>query len=477
MIVIGGGLAGLAASVALAEAGWRVRLFEQRPFLGGRAASYVLPDGEHVDNCQHVTFGCCTNLEDFYRRVGSGDKIKFFDRLLLLDPQGRRGEMHAGLLPAPFHMTGSFLTFSPLALKDKLAIARAFYSILNSGGHPADVDEPGGISMLEWLHRHKQTPAAISRFWRVVLVSALSEELDRIDARYGIDVFWKAVLSNKTGYRMGVPAVALGDLYEGCRAAIEQKGGEVIFRSPLRGLRIENNKLSAVLFDQGREETADAFVLALPHVALSELLPDSVKRTDTALGNLDKIIDAPITGVHFWFDRQVMTEPFITLLDTTTQWIFNKSALFAGANATNGANGLPQAAEKGQYLQLVISASFDLLQKPRQEIIDLCLKEVRHALPAAREATLLKATVIKEAAATFSPQPGVDRWRPMQETSISGLFLAGDWTATGWPATMEGAVRSGYLAAEAILRVAGTPQQFLQPDLKPDGLAGLWAKS
>jgi squalene-associated FAD-dependent desaturase len=471
VIVIGGGLAGLAASVALAEAGWRVRLFEQRPFLGGRAASYVLPDGEHVDNCQHVTFGCCTNLEDFYRRVGSAGKIKFFDRMVLLDPQGRRGEMHAGILPAPFHMTGSFLTFSPLALKDKLAIARAFYSILQSGGHPPDVDEPGGISMLEWLRRRKQTPAAISRFWRVVLVSALSEELDRIDARYGIDVFWKAVLSNKTGYRMGVPAVALGDLYEGCRAAIEQKGGEVIFRSPLRGLRIENDKLAAVLFDGDRQESADAYVLALPHLTLSEILPDSLKRTDTALGNLDKIIDAPITGVHLWFDRQVMTEPFISLLDTTTQWIFNKTALYAGAN------GASPARDKGQYLQLVISASYNLLQKPRQEIIDLCLKEVRHALPPAREANLLKATVIKEAAATFSPQPGVDRWRPMQETSIGGLFLAGDWTATGWPATMEGAVRSGYLAAEAVLRSAGTPQQFLQPDLKPDGLAGLWAKA
>ncbi len=477
MIVIGGGLAGLAASVALAEAGWRVRLFEQRPFLGGRAASYVLPDGEHVDNCQHVTFGCCTNLEDFYGRVGSGDKIKFFDRLLLLDPQGRRGEMHAGILPAPFHMTGSFLTFSPLALKDKLAIARAFYSILNSGGHPPDVDEPGGISMLEWLHRHKQTPAAISRFWRVVLVSALSEELDRIDARYGIDVFWKAVLSNKTGYRMGVPAVALGDLYEGCRAAVEEKGGEVVFRSPLRGLRFESGRLVAALFDGDREETADAFVLAVPHGALSELLPESVKRTDTALGNLDKIVDAPITGVHFWFDRQVMAEPFITLLDTTTQWIFNKSLLNAVAPTSNGASGAAPSGDNGQYLQLVISASFDLLQKPRQEIIDLCLREVRHALPAAREANLLKATVIKEAAATFSPQPGVDRWRPMQQTSIGRLFLAGDWTATGWPATMEGAVRSGYLAAEAVLRAAGSPKQFLQPDLKPDGLAGLWAKS
>ena len=470
MIVIGGGLAGLAASVALAEAGWRVRLFEQRPFLGGRAASYVLPDGEHVDNCQHVTFGCCTNLEDFYRRVGSAGKIRFFDRMTLLDPQGRRGEMRAGILPAPFHMTGSFLTFSPLAFRDKLAIARAFYSILQSGGHPPDIDDPGGVSMLEWLRRRKQTPAAISRFWRVVLVSALSEELERIDARYGIDVFWKAVLSNKTGYRMGVPAVALGDLYDGCRGAIEEKGGEVVFRSPVRGLRIENNKLVAALFDEGREEFADAFVLALPHLALFELLPESVKQSDITLGNLDKITDAPITGVHLWFDRQVMFEPFLSLLDTTTQWIFNKSALYAGSD------GATPDAGKGQYLQLVISASYDLLQKPRQEIIDLCLKEVRHALPAAREANLLKATVIKESAATFSPQPGVDRWRPEQETRIAGMFLAGDWTATGWPATMEGAVRSGYLAAEAVLRSVGTPRGFLQPDLKPDGLVPLWAK-
>ena len=460
----------MAASVALADAGWRIRLFEQRPFLGGRAASYVLPDGEPVDNCQHVTFGCCTNLADFYRRVGSSNKIRFFDSLVLLDPQGRRGEMHAGVLPAPFHMTGSFLTFSPLALRDKLGIARAFYSILTSGGRPPDAQVPGGISMLEWLHRRRRTPAAISRFWRAVLVSALSEELERIEARYGIDVFWKAVLSTKRGYRMGVPAVALGELYESCRAAIQQRGGEVMLRSALRGLSVDRGKLTAAVFDQGRQESADAFILAVPHTALSEILPDSVRQSDPALGSLDKINDAPITGVHFWFDRQVMTEPFLSLLDTTTQWIFNKSALYAAAN------GAAASTDGRQYLQLVISASFDLLERPRQEIIDLCLKEVRHALPAARHANLLKATVIKEAAATFSPQPGVDRWRPKQETATGGLFLAGDWTATGWPATMEGAVRSGYLAAEAVLRQAGTPKEFLQPDLKPDGLSSLWAK-
>ena len=204
-------------------------------------------------------------------------------------------------------------------------------------------------------------------------------------------------------------------------------------------------------------------MFALPHQAMAELATEEMKRCEHGLANLDKIRVAPITGVHLWFDREVMREPFVTLLDTTTQWIFNKTALYGGRNGA----GHPQ----GQYLQLVISASYDLLQKPRQEIIDLCLKETQHALPAAREARLLKATVIKEAAATFSPQPGIDLLRPKQETKIRGMFLAGDWTYTGWPATMEGAVRSGYLAAEAVLRSAGAPRTFLQPDLPPDGFS------
>jgi len=466
VIVIGGGLAGLSAGVALAEAGWRVRLFEQRPFLGGRATSYVLPDGEHVDNCQHVTLGCCTNLEDFYRRVGAADKIKFFDRLLFQDPQGRTGEMQAGLLPAPFHMLGSLATFAPLTLGDKYSIGRAMMDILRSKGKPKDIEEAGGISMLEWLRRRKQTRGAVERFWKVVLVSALDEALDRTDARYGVDVFWKGFLSNRAGYRMGVPGVPLAQLYDGCKAEIERRGGEVNLRAPLRAIHLAGGAVNHVEFDGGRQETADAYVFALPHEALAELLTEEIKQLAPSLANLGKIRVAPITGVHFWFDREVMREPFVTLLETTTQWIFNKTALYGTAK------GAP--VEKGQYLQLVISASYDLLQKPRQEIIDLCLTEVRQALPAAREAVLTKATVIKEAAATFSPQPGVDRWRPMQETSIRGMFLAGDWTATGWPATMEGAVRSGYLAAEAVLRRAGTPRTFLQPDLPPDGLVKMF---
>ena len=462
MIVIGGGLAGLAAGVALADAGCRVRLFEQRPYLGGRATSYALPNGEHVDNCQHVTLGCCTNLEDFYRRVGSAGKIRFFDRLFFLDPQQRTGVMQAGFLPAPLHMTGSFLCFAPLSWKDKISIARALTAILFAGGRPKDAYAGEPLSMLAWLERHKQTPRAIERFWRVVLVSALDEELDRTDARFGIDVFWKAFLKNSQGYRMGVPRVPLAELYDGCRAAIEKKGGEVILRSPARGLRLEQGAPAAVQFDGGREESADAVVLAVPQDKLQELLPAELRARNPSLDELGRFKVSSITGVHFWFDREVTNEPFITLLDTQTQWIFNKTAL-------SDSDKVP-----GQYLQLVISASYLLLRKSREEIIELCLQEVRQALPAARAAQLLKATVIKEASATFSPEPGVDRWRPAQQTSTPNLFLAGDWTATGWPATMEGAVRSGYLAAEAVLSSQGRPQEFLVPDLPASGLSRLF---
>lgn len=462
MIVIGGGLAGLSAGVALAEAGWRVRLFEQRPYLGGRATSYVLPDGEHVDNCQHVTLGCCTNLEDFYRRVGAENKIRFYDRLLFQDPQGRVGVMQAGVLPAPLHMTGSFLSFAPLSTADKKSIGRALLDIIRGAGHTPDLDEPGGISMLEWLRRRKQTAGAIERFWRVVLVSALDEEPNRTDARFGVDVFWKGFLCNRGGYRMGVPGVPLAQLYDGCKAEIERRGGEVNLRMPVREIQYDGTELTSIEFDAARRESADAYVFAVPHQALAGLLPAAIKERDPQLARIDQIKVSPITGVHFWFDREVMQEPFLTLLDTKTQWIFNKTKLYGSENGNRN--------EKGQYLQLVISASYDLLQKSRQEIVELCLKEVRQALPATREAKLVKSTVIKEAAATFSPEPGVDKLRPTQHTTVRGLYLAGDWTATGWPATMEGAVRSGYLAAEALLRDAGAPRSFVQPDLPVETL-------
>jgi len=460
VIVIGGGLAGLSSAVALADAGFRVRLLEQKPFLGGRASSYALPTGEQVDNCQHVTLGCCTNLDDFYRRVGAVGKIAFYDRLVFVDRLGRRSIVEASALPVPLHLAPSLALFSSLTWGERHAIGHAMIAIARRGGRNSDGDA-AGKSMLDWLRLHGQTPAAIARFWGVVLVSALNEELHRIDARYGLDVFWKAFLANRQGYRVGLPKVPLSELYDGCRSAIERRGGEVALRAAVRGLRVADGRVAAIQTD-GQEEAGDYYILAVPHEAVLELLPAEILDREPLFGNLRRLRTSPITGVHFWFDRDVMAEPFLTLLDRTAQWIFNKSLLYGGPG-------------DGRYLQLVISASYDLVPRSRQEIIDICLQDVREVLPDARQANLTKATVIKETAATFSIEPGSDRWRPSQRTPLPNLFLAGDWTATGWPATMEGAVRSGYLAAEAVLAAAGAPRKLVRPDLPIQGLARLWA--
>src|SRR5579862_6380855 len=234
VLVIGGGLAGLSSAIALADSGFRVQLLEKRPHLGGRATSYTLPDGSEVDNCQHVTLGCCTNLADFYRRAGADQKIKFYDTLYFADARGRRSKIKAAQLPAPLHLAPSFVFFNGLALADKWCIAKTLLAIARSGGKPP---EPA-ITMLDWLRRMKQTPGAIERFWRVVLVSALDEELARMDARYGIQVFWQAFLSTRRGYRIGVPSAPLGELYEGCREAVISRGGEVRLRCGVREIRI-----------------------------------------------------------------------------------------------------------------------------------------------------------------------------------------------------------------------------------------------
>jgi squalene-associated FAD-dependent desaturase len=478
VLVIGGGLAGLSSAVALADAGCSVRLLEKRPRLGGRATSYTLPDGSEVDNCQHVTLGCCTNLADFCRRVGSDGKIRFYDRLYFADAQGCRSTIEASLLPPPLHMAPSFLLFGALSFADKRGIANALLSIARAGGDPPGIDQ---MSMLDWLHRMKQTPGAIERFWRVVLVSALDEELARTDARFGIDVFWKAFLGSRGGYRVGIPSVPLVELYEGCRAAVAGHGGEVRLRCGVREIRVRDKNFAGAVLEDGSEIPADACIAAVPHDALPKLLPEAMRADGEPLAGLQRIKSSPITGVHLWFDRPVMTEPFLALLDHTTQWVFNKSRLH-GNGGTSEANSGPRketgssAGANGQYLQLVISASYDLVPRSRQEIIDLCLRELADVLPATRGAKLLKATVIKEVNATFSPEPGVNRWRPGQEIGVKNLCLAGDWTRTGWPGTMEGAVRSGYLAAEALLAGFGQRRTYLQPDPPPEGLSKFWVR-
>jgi squalene-associated FAD-dependent desaturase len=454
VVVVGGGLAGLAASVPLADRGFRVSLLERHPRLGGRATSYLLPSGEHIDNCQHVTLRCCTNLEDFYRRIGVAEKIRYYDRLVFSDSKGSRGEIRPSGLPAPFHTALSFASFGLLTWKDKFSIARAMLAILRAGGKPRLAQN---TSMLDWLKQTGQTQNAIDRFWRVVLVSALNEELDRTDAAYGIDVFWKAFISNRIGFAVGIPSVPLEALYDTAADRIKSVHGDVRTRCGVAELHVSNGSVEAVRLDDGSILQAEYYVLAIPFDRVLKIIPAELQQSEP-FANLRKLTVSPITSVHLWFEREVMTEPFLTSVDQTIQWIFNRTKL----SSTSGS---------GQYLQIVISASHGLAESSQQDIINLCRRELADLIPATREARTTRSVVVRENAATFSPAPGADNWRPTERTPIRNLLLAGDWTRTGWPATMEGAVRSGYRAAEAILKLEGEPAELIQRDLPVSGLA------
>jgi squalene-associated FAD-dependent desaturase len=412
VLIAGGGLAGLSAAAALGSAGADVELFEMRPFLGGRATSYNAPAAgeeaaETIDNCQHVLLRCCVNLLDFYKRLGVRERIQFYREFYFLEPGGQISVLRRGRLPAPFHFAGSFLRMHCLDRADKLRIARALSALRRERTRRKDLDR---ISMLDWLLQKRQTPRAIDRFWRQVLVSAVNEDLDRMAAMHGFQVFWEGFLAKPDAYEMGVPSIPLAQLYSEDawkrfpnvhihqRAAVERidAGGFIV---------------------NGERCSADAYICALPFERLEAVgLP------------APQLEHSPITGIHLWFDREITNLPHATLLDRTIQWMFNK--------------------DSGRYLQLVVSASRDLTSLSRTEIVELAIGDLRLYFPRVRDARLVKSHVIKEQRATFSAAPETEAKRPGPVSSIPRLFLAGDWTRTGWPATMEGAVRSGYAAAE-----------------------------
>ena len=455
--VVGGGLAGLAAGCALAQSGLRVTLFERRPYLGGRASSYQHPGtGEVIDNCQHVLLGCCTNLIDFYDRVGVSDKIRWFEQLIFLEPGGRASAIAPSSLPSPFHTLPAFLKAHCLNLRDKMAIGAAMASLA-----PAQMTDKGGESFLSWLQKHGQTNRAIERFWKTVLVSALNEEIGSVSIPSAAQVIRESFLKSAAAGRMGVPTVPLTDLYGHAGEYISARSGEVRLRSSIESFRAEVAGVRLSVTDG--EEAFDFAVLALPFDALAAILPDT-SAAEPLRQSLGHFETSPITGIHLWFDREITDLSHAVLLDRTIQWMFHKSKLLACRN------GGSSETAKGSYVELVVSSSKGLVNKSKQEIVDLAASELREFLPGARDANLLKSTVIKEVHATYSPRPGIDAYRPQPETVWPRVFLAGDWTATGWPATMEGAVRSGYLAAQCVARAAGVRNAaFLVPDLPASG--------
>jgi zeta-carotene desaturase len=447
--VIGAGTAGLAAAVALAKDGAAVTLLERRPFVGGRAYSYPHPAlGETIDS-QHVILGCCTNFTDLIAQAGAAHTIRWYDDLCFLEPSPdgtpRESWLRPGPLPAPAHKTLSFLSAPMLSLRDKAAIASGLMHFLR--GYPATDQE----SFAAWLKRTGQTDRAIRHFWEPVIVGALNDSFDRCSTKYAGKVFHESFLRSNEAGRLGIPAAPLSEFFQPIVDLARKLNVDMRPNASVESLA-PNPDRTWTITTRGRQIQVANVILATGFRQTQELLHPL---GPAIYFEYDKFVASPITTIHLWYDREITDLDHAVLLDTRIQWMFAKSRIRRWP------------AEQGSYLELVISASRPEIEMSREEILASALREVELFFPRIRTAKLLKSSVLKEARATFAVTPGLDQYRPQQRTALPGLYLAGDWTGTEWPSTMEGAIRSGRLAAG---EVTGTRTRFLSPELPAAGL-------
>ncbi|MCE9620148.1 MAG: hydroxysqualene dehydroxylase HpnE [Planctomycetes bacterium] len=446
MAIVGGGIAGIAAAIRLAEAGLTPIVLETRKKLGGRATSFADPrTGKMLDNCQHVAMGCCVNLLDFYQRLGVLDRMQWHPATYWANPPHAPDEMRAGWLPAPAQFTGSFLRMRMISLMDKVAIARAMLKLMRLGF--AGRDRWRGRVFLEFLTETRQTLNAIQRFWEPVVVSACNLPSSRVDAPFAMKVFQEGFLSHRFASQMALSAVPLLDLYDPAESIIAQAGGEVRLGVSAQAIAFDGRRATGVVTDEGLVD-AVAVISTVPPDRLQKLCSPVLQAADARLQHLDEISTSPILGVHLVYETPVLKQPHLVLPARATQWLFNK--------------GIDESGR--QHIHAVISAADAWMELDEAEISRRVRLDIEWACPDARGREPVEVRSVKEKRATFAALPGFEALRPGPRPCPTGgvdnLILAGDWCDTGWPATMEGAVRSGYAAADAI-----TNQSSLQADL------------
>ncbi|HEY2910807.1 MAG TPA: hydroxysqualene dehydroxylase HpnE, partial [Gemmataceae bacterium] len=380
VLVIGGGLAGLAAAAALAPRGFAVTILESRQRLGGRASSFTDPiTGQLVDACQHATMGCCTRFAQFCKTIGIDKLLEPQPKLHFFTSDGRRSVFKADPWPAPFHLGRALLGAHYLSPVEKLRVGWGLLAMLLER---ADADPP----LRDWLFAHHQTDRTIDRFWSTVLISALNETVDRLGFKYARKVFVEGFMSRRDGFVVHLPTVPLGRLYgEELRSWLAEQSVEVRLNAGVKTLQSDRKAIKVALLRDGSTLTADWFVLAVPFERVLDLLPESVVGDSYFVG-IRNLTPSPITSVHLWFDRGLMALPHAVLVDGLGQWVFNR--------------GEPSSGE--YYIQVVISAARALDGMDRATLTERVRAELGCLFPTAMRAKLLRSKVVTEHSATFS---------------------------------------------------------------------------
>jgi squalene-associated FAD-dependent desaturase len=453
IIVVGGGFAGLAAGVALAQAGRRVRLLEQKPHLGGRACSFLDPaTGSVVDNGQHLFMGCYHQTIEFLKTIGTLDRVRFQPGLSVkfLESDGGLSALECPRLPAPWHLLVGVLRSGSFKWSEKFEVLRIRAALGRRGNSP---NGHRNLTVDEWLKGLGQSETLRRNFWNLICIAAMNEDPRIASAALFERVLKLALFSSSRDSCLGIARVGLSDCYTSAAAEfIAAHGGRVELNRNVTGLLVSAGVCEGVTLAGGEKVQAQTVLSAAPWNKFTSLLPGDLLRSEPFFTRILSLRPAPIISINLWFDRPVTDLEFVGLRGTTIQWLFNKSRILVDPGRAPLDSGLRNPESRLSYISLVLSGAREHIGRPKEDLLAMAMRELQGLLPAAKQAKLVHSLVVKERFATFSPCVGVEDFRPPAATPVRGLYLAGDWTATGLPATIEGAVKSGYTAARELLQ-------------------------
>lgn len=441
VLIIGGGVAGLAASVDCSSRGLSVLLIEQKPRLGGRTYSFIHQEtGDEVDNGQHLMMGCYHATLKYLRMIDRLDSIEIQKNLSIIFRQANKSTstLSAVNLPAPFNVFIGLLRLTTLTIKERLSLLRVGLELIIK--NPDTNKHLQSITVAEWLDELKQPEANKKFLWDIIAIGALNDVTDKISAALFVKVLRTVFFGKRMNSSIVIPKAGLSSvLIDGAADYIQRHKGEILLNTTVKRVEYSNSTINRVHLDNGEVITPKWVISAVPYFDIPKIFesPESI-----GLKSLEKFVSSPIISIHLWFDVHFVKEQFAALIDSPIHWVFNKSMIYGKEN------------ERLHYLALVISGAHELIEMDKEELVNLAHKELQRFYPTASVASIIHSLIIKEKRATFSPMVGVEQFRPTPKTTIKNLFLAGDWTDTKLPATIEGAIQSGFACSELIHKIS-----------------------